>query len=345
MAEVKIDELNVTAIQTIPAEVKVDELNVTALSILPPEVGIDYLYARGIARLPGTVVVDVPHAGGIRRSVPSTRFKIGYKEEVLKSLGDGLGLTLLPANYDLTLGAVVSSNPDLVNLRLSARKASGYRRYSDVQYRRVDVSALLSVINPAGLVASISDPLNTTAQIVARINSLFGTTLTSLDFIEEPTPSGADRFLNVSPTSFYFQPGGQLNLGRLDLNERSTEIVGLAWSEVERRPYAVHAFDFTQDALALAAITGTVLTTAQSNSLLNILTTRLGAAELRFTNTAYNHATTGNGLGSAPFQQLTLPAVTTIPVDNSGFYNRALVLDLSLAPATPYRYLILHYNV
>jgi hypothetical protein len=345
MAEVRIDELNVTAVQPIPPEIRVDELNVTALSVPGAEVAIDYLYARGIAKLPGTIVVDVPHAGGIRRTVPSTRFKVGYKDEVLKSLGDGLGLTLLPANYDLTLGSVVSGNPLLVNLRLSARKASGYRRYSDVQYRRQDVSALLSVVDPTLLVASIADPLNTTAQIVARMNSQFGTKLTSIDFIEEPTPSGVDRILKVAPTSFYFQPGGQLNLGRLDLNERATEIVGLAWTEVDPRPYAVHAVDFTPDAAVLAAMAGTVLTAQQVINLQNIFLARLPAGTPVFNGNPYTHATIGNGLGSAPYQQLTLPASTTIPVDNSGFYNRALVLDLSLAPATPYRYLILHYNV
>jgi hypothetical protein len=342
MAEVKIDELLVTAIQSIPPEVKVDELNVTALSVPAPVVGIDYLYARGIAKLPGTIVVDVPHAGGIRRTAPSTRFKVGYKDEVLKSLGDGLGLTLLPANYDLTLGAVVSGNPALVNLRLNALKTSGYRRYSDVQYRRVDVSTLLSVVDPAGLVASISDPLNTTAQIVARMNSVFGTKLSSLDFIEEPTPTGTDRILKVSPTSFYFQPGGQLNLGRLDLNERATEIVGLDWTEVDALAFKVHATDFSASAATLGTLTGTSLgAAAYATTVINALNTA-GITHDCTTDYVYNNA---RGLRQAGSQILTLPAVTDVPVDNSGYYNRALVIDLSTGTGFKFRYLILHYNV
>jgi hypothetical protein len=211
-----------------------------------------------------------------------------------------------------------------------------------VQYRRQDVSALLSAVDPSLLVASIADPLNTTAQIIARMNSQFGTKLMSIDFIEEPTPSGADRILKVSPTSFYFQPGGQLNLGRLDLNERATEIVGLAWTEVDSLALRVHATDFSASAATLGTLTGSTLSAA---AYVTIVTNALSAAGISHditTDYVYNNA---RGLRQAGSQILTLPAVTQIPVDNSGYYNRALVIDLSTGTGFPFRYLILHFNV
>lgn len=343
MAEVKIDELLVTAVSPLPPEIKIDELNVTAVVKTVPTMSFDSLYSRGIAKLPASITINNLHAGALRRKIPATRFKLGYKEEVLGSLGDALGQTLLPANYDLTLGTVVAGQPEYVNLRLTAKKPSGYRRYSDVTYRRSDVETLLPLIDLESLKPTVSVPLDTTAQIIARINTLFGTKLTELDFVEAPTQAGVERVLTTRAESFYFQPGGQITLGRLDQTERTTEIVGLAWSEVDKLPFRTHSADFTVSAAALAGLTGsTLVNDTQASAVVTALTTALGAGH--GVTSAY-YSSNGRGIRSLPIQTLTLPAVTTLPVDNSGFYNRALVIDMDLSAGFDFRYLILHYNV
>jgi hypothetical protein len=343
MAEVKIDELLVTAVQYLDPEVKVDELLVSAVQYVDPTLAVDTLYARGIAKLPASVVVSGTHVGGLRRKMSSTRFKLGYKEEVLAALADGLGISLPVANYDLTLGAGVSGQPEYVNLRLTAKKPSGYRRYSDVTYRRVKANDLLAAISLETLKPNELYPLNTTAQIVARMNTLFGTKFTDIDFVEEATPTGADRILTAKPESFYFQAGSTVNVGRLDMNERTTEIAGLAWGEVEWQAFASHATDYTQfGSAALAAITGSVLSSAHVTALIPVLNQYI--PNHGYANSVYTTAGV-RGLQGAPFQQLTLPAATNLPVDNSGYYNRALVIDLALAPVSLFRYLVLHYNV
>ena len=346
MAEVKIDELNVTALQSIPPELSIDELLVTAVTGIEPAVNFDRLYARGIAKLPASIRIDGLHAGAIRRKPLATRFKLGYKEEVIGGIADTLAITLPVANYEIALGGPVSGKPDFVNLRLAALKPSGYRRYSDVTYRRAEAAAILPVISLETLKPTEVWPLNTTAQIVARLNALFGTKFTSLDFVEEATPTGTDRILTAKNDSFYFQPGSKVNLGRLDQNERSTEIVGLSWADVMASGLRVAATDFTSSGALLESVSNqTVVNGTVANALvLTALAASLpnhGFSTGTYTNTTANYF----GVGSAPMQKLVLPAVTDLPVDNSGFYNRAIVLDVSLGTNYAYKYLVFHYNV
>jgi hypothetical protein len=343
MAEVKIDELNVTALQSVPPTLSVDELNVTALTSVDPAVNFDRIYARGIAKLPASIRVDGLHAGAIRRKPLATRFKLGYKEEVIGGLADTLGVALPVANYEIALGSPVSGQSDYVNLRLTALKPSGYRRYSDVTYRRAGADAILPVISLETLKPTEVWPLDTTTQIVARLNALFGTKFTELDFVEEATPAGTDRVLTAKNDSFYFQPGSKVNLGRLDQNARSTEIVGLNWTELDSLQFRTNGSDFTPSAANLATLVGTTLANdTQSAIVVAALTLVLGAGH--GVTTAFS-SSGGRGIRGLPIQNLTLPAVTNAPVDNSGFYNRALVIDMESATGFGFRYLILHYNV
>lgn len=343
MAEVKIDELNVTALQSVPPTVSFDELNVTALTGVDAAVNVDRLYARGIAKLPASIRVDGLHAGAIRRKPLATRFKLGYKEEVVGGIADVLGVTLPVTNYEIALTGLVNGKPDYVNLRLTALKPSGYRRYSDVTYRRAEASAILPVISLETLKPTEVWPLDTTAQIVARLNALFGTKFTDLDFVEEATPAGADRVLTAKNDSFYFQPGSKVTLGRLDQNARSTEIVGLSWAELDSLQLRTSASDFTPSATNLNTLSGTTLANdTQATIVVNALTAALGAGH-GVTN-AYASAG-GRGIRGLPIQKLVLPAVTDVPVDNSGFYNRALVIDMELATGFGFRYLVLHFNL
>lgn len=343
MAEIKIDELNVTALQAIPPSINVDELSATAILPVAGSLDIDRLYARGIAKMGATITVQGIHGGGLRRVTPASRFKVGYKEEILTTLGNGLGVTLPIDNYDIVLGSEVAGKPGLVNLRLNARKASGYRRYSDVTYRRAEATALMSLLNLETLKPNDLYPLSTTAQIVARINMLFGTKLTDIDFVEEATPVGQDRQLTAKVGSYYFQPGSKISLGRLDANERSTEIVGLAWSEVDRTQLRIASADFTPQAANLATLVGSTLANdVQTTVVITALNAILGTTH-GLTTAFYTAG--GRGLRGLPIQQLALPAASNPLVDNSGFYNRALIIDLDLATGFNFRYLILHYNV
>lgn len=343
MAEIKVDELNVTALQAIPPSIDVDELSATAIVPVPGSLDIDRLYARGIAKLGASITVQGIHGGGLRRTTPATRFKVGYKEEILTTLANGLGITLPIDNYDIVLGSEVSGKPGFVNLRLNARKVSGYRRYSDVTYRRAEAAALMPLLDLEVLKPNDLYPLNTTAQIVARINTLFGTKLTDIDFVEEATPAGQDRQLTAKVGSYYFQSGSKISLGRLDANERSTEIAGLAWAEVDRLQLRVAGADFSAQSANLATLTGATLANdVQSTVVVTALNAILGTGH--GVTTAF--ATSGGrGIRGLPIQQLVLPAVSNPLVDNSGFYNRALIVDLDLATGFNFRYLILHYNV
>lgn len=348
MPEVKIDELHVASISQLPPEVTVDELHVAALTEYPPAFNIDRLYARSIYPTPASITVDNIHVGAVRPANLPTRFKSGYKKEVLDTLANVLGIALSVDNYDIELRGLNQSNPRSTNLRLSARKASTYRRYSDVIYQRADAVKLAPLLDLDKLKASELYPLGTTAQIVTRINALFGTTLTDIDFVEEATPSGQDRYLTAKDTSFYFHPGTKLNLGRLDANERSTEIVGLDRAEygtTAYTPFRIHSTDWSAYASDLNAA-GTVISSTTASALVTAMTAL--TAGHGFTTSPYAQLppAAGYGIRNAPCQVLTLPAATDAPVDNSGYYNRALVIDLALSPwFTNFRWLIFHYNV
>lgn len=347
MPEVKIDELYVASISQLPPEVNVDEVYVVALKEYIPAINVDNLYARGIAEIPASITFNGIHAGAVRSANLPTRFKEGYKKEVLDTLANVVGTALSVDNYDIELKGLNQNNPRATNLRLSARKVSTYRRYSDVVYQRADATKLGPLINYDLLKPTEAWPLDTTAQIVARINTLFGTTLTDIDFVEEATPVGADRYLTAKDTSFYFHPGTKLNIGRLDAgNERSTEVTGLNRNEYgfgSYTPYRVHSSDWSAYAADLNAA-GTVINSTTGNAIVTMLNAVHSGHG--FVNQVYTSTTTGYGIRNAPCQVLTLPAVTDAPVDNSGYYNRALVIDLALSPwFTNFRWLIFHYNV
>ncbi|MNW15203.1 hypothetical protein D3C71_2136450 [compost metagenome] len=55
--------------------------------------------------------------------------------------------------------------------------------------------------------------------------------------------------------------------------------------------------------------------------------------------------TTSRGINGAPFTTISLPAITTLPVDNSGYYNRVMIVDLAASPYFNFRYLVLHFNI
>lgn len=347
MAEVKIDEVAVTAISKLPPDVSVDEVFVSALTEATPAFNFDRIYARAITPQPATIQVHGVHAGAVRASNLPTRFREGYKKEVLDTLANMVSTSLSVDNYDIELRGLNQANPRLTNLRLIARKVSTYRRYSDVLINRADAANLGELITYDQLKATEPWPLNTTAQIIERINTLFGTTLTSIDFVEEATPVGQDRYLTAKDTSFYFHPGTKLNLGRIDKNERSTEVAGLAFAEVGSQyytPYRMHSTDWTPYASTMAAA-GTVISAATADAIvaaMTALTPNHGFTSGIYTSTGG----TMYGLRNAPCQVLTLPAVTDAPVDNSGYYNRALVIDLRLSGSFKnFRWLILHYNV
>lgn len=347
MPEVKIDELHVASISQLPPEVSVDELHVTAISEYPPAFNIDRLYSRAIYPTPASITVDGIHAGAIRPISLPSRFKEGYKKEVLDTLANSLGIALSVDNYDIEIKGLDEANPRNTKLRLLARKVSTYRRYSDVIYQRAEAERLGSLIVYDQLKATEAWPLDTTARIVDRINTLFGTTLTELDFVEEATPVGQDRYLTAKPESFYFHPGTKINLGRLDINERSGEIAGLTWSDVlggatayNRLPYKIHSTDFTSEAGTLAGITTSGMSATDATNLIAAMTRVVSHG---FNASPYN--TTVGGVRGLTTQTLTLPAETDIPVDNSGYYNRALVINFPNATWAPFRYLILHYNV
>lgn len=342
MATMNIDEVNVSALVRTPATITVDEVNVSAIVKVEDTLPIDNIYARGVSKLPPSVVVDRIHVGAVKAITPINRFKEGYKKEVLDGAAGAQGITLPIDNYDVELKGVVPSNPLLATLRITARKVSGYRRYSDVVYKRSDASMLGNHITPDLLRPTEAWPLNTTAQIIARINALFGTTLTDIDFVEEPTQAGVDRVLTAAASSFYFQPGSKISLGRLDNNERSTEVVGLAWTEVETRMMSVFTCDFSPNKVALLATAGSILGSADSAAIVAMITTALGSA-YNIANQAYTDPQY-YGIRNAPFKLYTLPTALDLPVDNSGFYNRALVIDLLQGPNFKSRYMVLHFN-
>lgn len=342
MATMNIDEVNVSSVVRIPADMAIDEINVSAIIRPEDTMPIDRIHARGISQPPPSMIVDNIHVGSIALVTPSTRFKEGYKKEVLDGASASMGITLPVDSYDVELKSVVSDNPLLVTLRVSARKVSGYRRYSDVVYKRAEALRLGTYIKPDLLKPTEARPLNTTAQIVTRINELFGTTLTELDFVEEATPVGADRVLTASASSFYFQPGSTISLGRLDNNERSTEVVGLAWTEVEARMLTVFTGDFTPNKAALLATTGSILSSADAAAIIAMIVTAFGSG-YQITNQAHTDPQY-YGIRNAPFKVHTLPTVLDLPVDNSGFYNRALVIDLLQNPNFKSRYMVLHFN-
>lgn len=342
MATMNIDEVNVSSVVRIPADMAIDEINVSAIIRPEDTMPIDRIHARGISQPPPSMIVDNIHVGSIALVTPSTRFKEGYKKEVLDGASASMGITLPVDSYDVELKSVVSDNPLLVTLRVSARKVSGYRRYSDVVYKRAEALRLGTYIKPDLLKPTEARPLNTTAQIVTRINELFGTTLTELDFVEEATPVGADRVLTASASSYYFQPGSKISLGRLDLTERSTEVVGLDWSELEPRMLSTFTADFTPSKVALLGTSGSILSTADAATVLAAITTAfgngLGVSNQPYTDPQYY------GIRNAPYKIHTLPTVMDLPVDNSGFYNRALVIDLLQNPNYKSRYMVLHFN-
>jgi len=348
MPEVKIDELHVTAFSKPPPEVALDEVYVTAMTGPEPAFKIDNLYARGVSPLPASITVDGIHAGAVRSANLPTRFKEGYKKEVLDTLGNVLGISLSVDNYDLELRGLSQANPRTTNLRLNARKVSTYRRYSDVVYQRADAVKLAPLLELDKLKSTELRPLNTTAQIVAQINALFATALTDIDFVEEATPAGQDRYLTAKDTSFYFHPGTKINLGRLDANERSTEVLGLDSAEYGtsvRTPFRIHSTDWTAYASTLNSA-GTMISASTSIALVDALTALAPGHGFTVSPYAQLPPAAGYGIRNAPCQVLTLPAVTDAPVDNSGYYNRALVIDLALSPwFTNFRWLILHYNV
>lgn len=342
MATMNLDEVNVSSVVRPPSEMAVDELSVSAVVKPEDTLPIDNIYARGISKSPASMLVDKIHVGAIRLVTPSNRFKEGYKKEILDGAAAAQGIDLPIDNYDIELRGVVPDNPLMATLRVTAHKASGYRRYSDVVYKRSEASRLGVHINPDLLRPTEAWPLNTTAQIVARINALFGTTLTDIDFVEEPTQAGVDRALTAATTSFYFQPGSKISLGRLDNSERSTEVVGLAWTEVEPRMLTVFTGDFTPNKVALLAAIGSILSSADAAAIVAMIVTAFGSG-YSITNQAHTDPQY-YGIRNAPFKVHTLPTVLDLPVDNSGFYNRALVIDLLQNPNFKSRYMVLHFN-
>lgn len=339
---INVDEINVSALIRTPSDIGIDEINVSALIKPADTLPIDNIYARGISKLPPSISVANIHVGSIRQVVKSTRFKEGYKKEVLDGAADAMGISLPVDSYDVELGSVVTETPAMVTLRITARKVSGYRRYSDVVYRRAEANRLGAHLKLDQLKPTEVWPLNNTAQIVARINALFGTTLTELDFVEEDTPIGTDRVLTAKASSYYFQPGSKISLGRLDMNERATEVNGLLWTDIEPRMLSVFTADFSPSKVALLAASGSILSSTDAAAVVTAITAAFGTA-FQVANQPVADPQY-YGIRNAPFKVHTLPVALDLPVDNSGFYNRAMVIDLLQSSTFKSRYMVLHFN-
>lgn len=323
------------------ANIDLDQVSVDTLSLITPEIVVDNLRVGGIRKSPGSITTNTLRASGIKRQVSSTRFKSGYLIEILAELSAVTGITFDPTKYSLVNKGTDPTDSRYGIVSIVAGRTSGYRRSVDLSYRKLNAWTIADTFDLTQLIPSVSQPLNTTQQIVNRLNSLFGTKFTSLDFIEENSPVGSTRYLNVADTSFYFQSGTRVPVGTVGMSASAySDVPGLALSETDTTQFSLYTGDFSAYASTLNAIAGTVLTTAQAQSLTDmaqaVFSDNLGLS-------SSNYLGSTKGLGGAPCTKITLPN-TTYVTDASGYYNKALIVTVTGSSNFKCDYLVFHYN-
>lgn len=116
-----------------------------------------------------------------------TDFSLNSKALVLREINARYGTFIAPADVDLLNLTVLTSGEYNTRITLSATEAGNYRESVTQDYNRVQISEVFT----QPIVFMTIGGITTTADIITRINSLYGTGFTNDDIIVE----------NVNPTA------------------------------------------------------------------------------------------------------------------------------------------------
>lgn len=160
-----------------------------------------------------------------------TRFKGTYVAELLDAMSTATGKTLASPNY--TIGTVQLDPSDNTKslVELVANVSSGYRRSTQMQYVRHPASDVINGLDLSIFKSTSAHPITDVPSLITEFNRVFGTTLSTLDFVAQSIPASTDTILTASDSSYYFHPGTQVNMGRLGNFDRQYDMSGngLTW--------------------------------------------------------------------------------------------------------------------
>lgn len=189
------------------------------------EMNIDGVVVNAVVSVPGSMSIDGVTANVVTRLAGTNQYRRTPRVELLEALSNTTGVALNPAQYDI--GPVVNDDPvsARATIDLIALEASGKRRSTPVVYRRRNIAELTSSIDMDIFKPTDAFPIGSLADIVAAFNRIYGLTLTVNDFNPVAVGVGSSTTITTAPTSHYFQPGVQVDLGRLDGTDRQYELL------------------------------------------------------------------------------------------------------------------------
>jgi hypothetical protein len=302
---------------------------------------VDQVSAYALTTQNKVISVDSVSAYALVSARSAAGFTLDYKQHIANSIKANHNVTLALSDFDLGTPITKVAGRFNAEIQLSVKPSSGFRGSVNLAYTRYPIDDLAYGRNldtfkfvPGAL---------TTGDMLDAFNAKFGTKVARSEIVDEALNQSGDTYFKASASSVFFEPGSQVNMGVIVPSARDWELVGLDWpTETQLYPLLTQGLDFTSLRTDLNTFSATDVNI--SAAFADVLANTANALGGHSGFVPGQAATVKGGLRSTRGKLIDLPNAAYPQCDQTGRFDRALVVTTSVASPWFTEPFIFQYN-